>query len=127
VIKEQNAVIERTMLGIEDHGFLSFWLYLDYGKGVHQGAGGYALDHVSWPNKNNPPERLYLSIRLITKILETVGVEKWEDLPGTNIRVKADNVHVEAIAHILKDNWLHFHDFPAFFRPATDAKEKEDE
>ena len=38
----KNAIITGTYLGIEDHGILTFWLYLDYG-GSGQGFGGYQL------------------------------------------------------------------------------------
>ena len=40
----KNAIITGTYLGIEDHGILTFWLYLDYG-GSGQGFGGYQLDN----------------------------------------------------------------------------------
>lgn len=105
----KNAKIKSTMLGIEDHGIMTFYLHLDYG-GSGQGAGGYALDEWSEVLK----ERIGapFGIDLILLILKSVGVEKWEDLPGTYIRVKADYGKVYAIGNTLTDNWL---DFGIFF------------
>jgi len=105
-IKEQNALITSTFLGIEDHGIFIFWLNLDYG-GSGQGAGGLALDNV--PN-DRTGDRIGTSegLDLIMNILKTVGVSKWEDLPGKYIRVRGTQMGIEAIAHPLKDNWFIF-------------------
>ena len=106
----QNAKIISTMLGIENHDILSFYLYLDYGDSG-QDAGGYALD--AW----NPTKEKRIgapkSMELIRQIIELVGVEKWEDLPGKHIRVRADNSQVYEIGHYLNDRWLNF---TTFFR-----------
>ena len=106
----KNAKIERTMLGVEDHGIMSFMLHLDYG-GAGQGAGGYALDQYDKERKLRigwGPGLL-----LLRTILETVGVESWEKLPGQHIRVRASHSKVHAIGHFLDDKrWL---DFEAFF------------
>lgn len=39
----ENAQIESTMLGMEDHGILTFFLSLKF-EGSGQGFGGYAMD-----------------------------------------------------------------------------------
>ena len=107
----KNAIITSTMLGIEDHGVMSFYLYLDYG-GTHQGAGGYVLDT---PLKQGSTfiRRIGTAegMALIMEILEVVGVGKWEDLKGKHIRVKANSNGVKAIGHIIKDKWLDFEQF----------------
>lgn len=109
----KNAIITSTMLGIEDHGIMSFYLYLDYG-GSGQGAGGWCLD--------TPIEQGGTFIRrigtaggltLIMEILKIANVEKWEDLKGKYIRVKSDYGKVHAIGNILTDKWL---DFEQFFK-----------
>ena len=105
----RNATIRSTMLGVEDHGIMTFMLDLDYGSSG-QGAGGYALDGK--PRTPSGERRgVEGSIVLIRKILEIVGVEKWEDLPGKHIRVWQDNSNVYAIGHITKDNCLNFQEF----------------
>jgi len=112
-METKNAIIESTMLGIEDHGIMSFYLYLNYG-GSGQGAGGYCLDT---PIKENGTflRRVGTAegLSLIMEIMEVVGVQKWEDLPGKHIRVKANQGKVYVIGNILKDKWL---DFELFFK-----------
>lgn len=85
------------MLGIEDHGIFTFNLTLDYGDGG-QGAGNYGIDKP-------------YGIALIRKILNTVGVDKWEDLKGEHIRAQCSHTKVHAIGHFIDDKWLNFEDF----------------
>jgi len=92
----KNAIIKKTFLGIEDHGF-TFCLYLKYGSG-DQGAGMIALDGDHEVN----------AIKLLRKILEVVGVDKWEDLPGRPIRALASGLKVHAIGHIVEERWVDF-------------------
>lgn len=104
-IEIKKATITGTMLGYEDHGLLSSMVYLKYGAGA-QGFGGYSLgDDVGGIN---------FAGAYIGRLLKTVGVEKWEDLRGKNVRVKASHDKVHAIGHILEDRW---------FSPAELAKE----
>lgn len=83
------GTIDGTMLGIEDHGIMSFFLYIDYLNGGTQGSGGYALDGYNKEHEKN--KKLYSrtgvagSILLIRRILETVGVSNWEDLKGKKV------------------------------------------
>lgn len=102
----RNATITKTMLGFEDHGIFTFFLYLDYG-GSAQGAGGWGLSHT-------PKDKVIASPmlgRLIIKILQTMRVDTWEQLRGLHIRADHDNGKVHGIAHYLEDNWLYFDDF----------------
>ncbi len=110
-METKNARIESTHLGMEDHGFFTFYLMLDYG-GSGQGAGGYCLD--IWnddENSKGDANQLAKSFLIIKEIMKTVGVEKWEDLKGKHIRVKAEHAKVYEIGHFLKDKWLNFEDF----------------
>ena len=110
-METKNAKITSTMLGTEDHGILSFYLYLDYG-GSGQGAGGYSLD-TPIKTGNTFLRRVGTAegLSLIMEILEIVGVGKWEDLPGKYIRVQADQAKVHAIGNVIKDKWLNFETF----------------
>ena len=98
----KNAVITSASLTIADHNLLSGWLYLDYG-GSGQGFGGHLLylpksfDHHGGKN---------FAGHWIFRVLEIAGIEKWDDLKGKTIRVKADMSSVEAIGHIVKDDWF---------------------
>lgn len=104
----KNAKIESTMLGIEDHGVLTFYLTLDYG-GSGQAAGGYVLDE--------PLKRKGKFVRrvgtaggadLILRILKLLNVDRWESLPGCYVRVRASWNKVSAIGHPLRDQWISF-------------------
>lgn len=99
----RNARITGTMLGIEDHGILTCWLYLDYG-GSGQGFGGIALDEydstlgrrVGWK----------YGMEFIVQILKIVDVSKWEDLSGKHIRVQYSANRIHAIGNILENKWF---------------------
>lgn len=108
----ENALIKSTMLGTEDHGIMSFWLNLEYNGGGQQ-AGGYCLDTMEHDAKGVFKRRIGWGpgLGIIMRILEVVGVSKWEDLPGKYIRVKHDWDKVYEIGNITKDEWLNFVEF----------------
>jgi len=85
-MEQHNAVITSTALTIDDNGYLSAWLYIDYGSKC-QGFNGD--DGI-----------------FIRRCLEIAGVDSWEKLPGCNIRVRTTYVHITAIGHIMEDDWL---------------------
>ena len=99
----KNAKIESTSLGYEDHGILTIFLGLDY-SGAGQGFGGYALDQYDELEKKRIPTKL--SGIWIQKILEVVGVDKWEDLKGKYIRVESDMGKVYKIGNLLEEKWF---------------------
>ena len=81
----KNAKITDTMLGREDHGIMTFMLYLEWGGSVC-GYGGYAIDQYD----RNKEKRVFSAsgLEAISKILEVVGVKTWEDLKGKYIRIE---------------------------------------
>ena len=106
-----NAKIKSTMLGYEDHGILTFMLYLDCGDGTSQGFGGYQLDtpvHHEGHFLGRAPTKAPGLI--LKRILETVGVERWEDLRGKVIRIqrREEVLHapITRIGHMLDDKWF---------------------
>lgn len=102
-IEIKNAVIKGTMLGIEDHGIMTCMLYLDFG-GSGQGFGGYALD--SWDRTLNRRVGTAYGTKFIMRVMEVVGVEKWEKLSGVYVRAKADHSKVYEIGNIIKNDWF---------------------
>ena len=98
-----NARIEKTMLGYEDHGILTFYLSLDY-SGGGQGFGGYGLDEFD-KEKDRRVGTAY-GIEAIGRVLKTVGVDTWEKLPGIPVRVRQDHTKIQALGHFLRDDWL---------------------
>ena len=104
--ESKNAIIKSAEIEIEDHGLLTAWLLLDYGDSSAQGFGGFCLYNKNFRGKDRAGH-------FIQRILEVVGVKKWNNLAGKTIRVKATMTGVEAIGHILKDDW---------FAPAQDQE-----
>lgn len=95
-IETINAKITSTQLGVEDHGIMTAFLFLDYGDRT-QCFGGYCL---------GTPEKPDVSLaKFITRVIEVVGVCNWEDLPGKVIRVKQEHTKVHQIGHFLKEEW----------------------
>ena len=103
-LEEKNAVIERATITNDDHGLLSAWLSLDYG-GSGQGFGGYAL-YLPKDFKHHEPSGPNYAGHFIWRVMEVAGVSEWSKLSGKTIRVMAKHGGVEAIGHIVKDDWF---------------------
>lgn len=85
-----NMKIEGTFLGIE-RGCLTFSLTLN-GDGLGCGFGGWSLGRAGSD--------------LIREVLNVVGVEAWEELPGKYVRVRIEDQRSTAIGHITSNKWL---------------------
>lgn len=108
----KNAVIEKAVITSGDHGVLSAWLHLNYGDSSGQGFGGYALYLPK--NFTHHDKGASYAGHFIWRVMEVAGVEEWSKLPGKTIRVRASNSGVDAIGHIVKDDW---------FEPSVDFAE----
>lgn len=80
------AKINSTSLGWEDHGILTAMLHLTW-EGAGIGTGGYCLDSYV---KDAPRRGTAYGLDHIMRIMETVGVDKWEDLKGKDLIVLFD-------------------------------------
>lgn len=105
----KNAIIESVTISKADRNVLDAWLFLDYGVSG-QGFGGYALylpkGFKNFTNKGD------FAGHFIFRCMEIAGVDKWEEMKGKSIRVKVAQGKVEAIGHIVKDDWFSpSHDF----------------
>lgn len=112
----KNAQITGTMLGTEDHGIMTAFLYLDYGDSS-QGFGGYGLDAYNQKEKKRISHRT--CGEFIMRVLETVGVEKWEDLKGKYIKADSSQEKVHGICNIL--------DIEKWYYPEEEFKNRGDE
>lgn len=108
----ENALIKSVDLSMADHGYLTLAMTLEGGSwGVVY--GGYALGkgHLGASDfKGSATGTEYLM-----RIMDTVGVEKFQDLKGKYVRVaiKGLSSPVKIIGNVLKDNWF---DVESFFQ-----------
>lgn len=100
----KNARIESTRLGTEDHGLFTFSLALDYG-GLHQHFGGIGLDNFlgEWVLGARRGPTAY-GMDCIVRILETVGVESWENIKNKYVRAEVKNGYIVGLINILDDD-----------------------
>jgi hypothetical protein len=75
------------------------------------GIGGYAIDGYDREQKT----RVFTAkgLEAISKILETVGVHSWEELPGQYIRVKDNGwgSTIDEIGNLMSEKWFNLRDF----------------
>lgn len=100
-----NAIISSTTLTIQRGFILDSWVHCDYGV-CGQGFGGFAL-YLSKTATHH--QMLTVAGHWIYRVMEVAGVEDWDRLRGRAIRVRVTDDRIEAIGHIIKDDWF----FPA--------------
>lgn len=110
----RNAKIKSTMLGREAHGIMTWMISIDPGSFnsvFFHDVGGYCLDNYDKETK----KRVFRaeSMESVSKLLEVVGVDKWEDLPGKYIRFEDNGwgSTVTKIGNIIEDKWLDLKEF----------------
>lgn len=74
--------IERTSLGREDHNIVTGYLHCR-GDGTGVGLGGYRLDEFD--RQAGESHGTGYGLDWIMRVMETVGVESWEKLPGQRV------------------------------------------
>lgn len=94
-IVEENVKICGTFLGKENHGIPTCQLKLLSGECTGLTFGGYDLRHS-------------LHTGFVQNILDTLNVDSWEQLPGTNMRIRMtkSSPKIISIGHIIKDRWF---------------------
>jgi hypothetical protein len=100
----KNAKIVSTVLGYEDHGILTMYVTLDYGHSG-QSFGGYTFDAYDPKLERRIVAGSY-GMRFVTDLMRAVGVDRYEALPGTVVRVEASHDSVYRIGHFLRDTWF---------------------
>jgi hypothetical protein len=106
----KNAIIESTTIDMGERSLLTAWLHLDYG-GSCQGFGGYSLylpkSYAHFTENGD------FAGHFLFRCMEIAGVESWEKMKSKTVRVKLCDGKIEAIGHIVKDDW---------FNPSEDFK-----
>ena len=92
-MKTYNGIIRSTELGFEEQGNFIAYVYIDLEFGT-QGFGGNILTESKYMKK------------FIISILGITGVDTWEKLPGTYVRIKDENGILIAIGNIIQDSWF---------------------
>jgi hypothetical protein len=95
IVIEHNAVeyggqvgtITSTALGYQDHGILTASLTVEW-KGGGVSVGGYCLDQPKDRDARDYSRRgTAYGLDHLIRILETVGVDRWEELKGKQVIV----------------------------------------
>ena len=103
----ENALITNVDLSMADHGCLTLAMALE---GDSWGAvyGGYCLGHGYLGADDDFFDGSAAGMEYLIRIMDTVGVEKFQDLKGKYVRVAiktwADTVNI--IGNIIKDQWF---------------------
>lgn len=114
----ENALIEKVDLSMADHGCFTLAMTLD-GCGWGVVYGGYCLGKGYLGADDDFFDGSAAGMEYLMRIMDTVGVERFQDLKGKYVRVatKGWGDSVKIIGNILKDKWF---DAETFF---TDKKE----
>ena len=102
----ENAKITDVSLGIGDHCCLTFSITLK-GSGWGTCFGGYNLAFFNGTSFKGSEKGL----EALTRIMDVVGVSKWEDIKGHYVRVKQEDRLVVGIGNIIKDKWFEPREF----------------
>ena len=109
----RNAVITSATITNDDHGLLSAWIFLKYGDSSEQGFGGWAL---YLPKSFTHHEVKSHAGHFIWRVMEIAEVTEWSKLNGKTIRVKGSFSKIDAIGHIINNDW---------FKPSLDFKSED--
>ena len=109
--KIENALIESVDLSMADHGCLTLALTLK-GDGWGVVYGGYCLGHGYLGAKEFDASAS--GLESIMRIMDTVGVERFQNLKGKYIRVASKGLGytIKIIGNVLQDKWF---DIETFF------------
>ena len=105
--KIENALITNVDLSMADHGCLTLVMTLESdGWGVVY--GGYCLGHGYLGADDDFFDGSAAGMEYLIRIMDTVDVEKFQDLKGKYIRVATKRWcdPVKIIGNIIKDKWF---------------------
>ena len=106
-----NAKITSVSISMADHGCLTFTIFLET-ETWSIGYGGYCIGH-GYLGADDFKAENGKGLEAMMRIMDTVGVEKWEQLPGKYVRVKTNGWGgtVDIIGNLIKDKWFNIREF----------------
>lgn len=104
-MKVENAKITDVSISMADHGCLTFQIYLE-GDGWVSAFGGYRIGN-GYLGADKFTAKSGAGLVAMMKIMDAIGVERWEDLKGKYVRI-ASNI---AIGNIIEDKWFNAKEF----------------
>lgn len=110
--KIENVRITKVDLSMADHGCITLALCLE-GRGVGVTYGGYNIGHGYLGAKEEDFSSNEKAMVYIMRIMDTIGVERFNDLKGRYARIasKGWGSTVNIIGNIIKDKWFNQEEF----------------
>ena len=105
-----NMKITGTSITMADHGCITFWIELQGGS-FSVSYGGYCIGHGYLGAKSFDGSGK--GVEAMARIMDTVGVDRWEDLNGKYARIVDPGLGgiVTKIGNILEDKWFDIKEF----------------
>ena len=119
-IEIMNAKITNVSLTMRDHGVLTFYLTLE-GGGWGCNVGGYVIGKGFLGAEEFTGSAK--GIEAMMRIMDIVGVDRWEDLNGKYVRAEVEGWGgtIHKIGNIIKDKWF---DMKVFFSEGESEKQE---
>ncbi len=120
----KNVKIKNVSLTMADHACLTFYLLLE-GDGWGISYGGYCIGHGYLHSKSFTALNGGGLVAMM-RIMDTVGVERWEDLKDKYIRVVDEGwgSPIKKIGNIIEDKWFDIDEFFKNYREENDNEEQ---
>ena len=106
----RNAEITSVSLTMADHGCLTYFIVIETSS-FGCSYGGYCLGHgYLGANEFDASAK---GLEAMMRIMNVVGVERWEDLKGKYVRIvdRGFGTAVDTIGNITQDKWFNQREF----------------
>lgn len=118
----ENAKITGTSITMADHGCLTFWVTLEGGS-WGCGFGGYCIGHGAMGYKPKEFTATGSGLVAMMRIMDTVGVHRWEELKGKYVRCKVSRSceGIDEIGNIIENKWFNIREHFASEKEPTEV------
>lgn len=113
-MKTENVKITDVSITMGVHGCVTFYVFIE-GSNWMGSLGGYCIGHGYLDALDSEFDGSAKGVEAMARIMDVVGVEKWQALKGCYARVESDGwgSKVTRIGNIIRDKWF---DLDKFFR-----------